>query len=389
MRTMTALTAAAAASIGLASCSAAGGGASSASAPGPAGSTSASGGAIAVSASDTACTLTRTTAPTGLVKFSVSNTGTKVTEFYVYAPGDRIVGEVENVGPGVSRDLSVELTEPGTYTTACKPGMTGDGIRAPFTVTGASATAAGSTDEKVARAIAAYQQFVATEAEEFLTKTTEFAGAVKAGDVAKAKSLYADARHPFEAIEPIASSFGDLDARIDGREDVVAEGKAFTGYHRLERDLWKDGLRPDSGAVADQLVADVTALVREARTVKLTGLQIANGAKALLDEVATGKITGEEERYSHTDLSDFDGNLEGSQSALDALRPVLAERDAALLAQLDSAFTELKAQLAKHKAGDGYRAYTDLSTDDVKALSVKLDVLSDRVATVAAVVARQ
>ena len=105
----------------------------------------------------------------------------------------------------------------------------------------------------------------------------------------------------------------------------------FTGYHRLEKDLWVDGLQPDSGAIADQLLADVKEIVAKAKAVELNPLQLANGAKALLDEVATGKITGEEERYWHTDLWDFDANFEGSQAAIAALRPVLEERDPALL----------------------------------------------------------
>ncbi len=96
----------------------------------------------------------------------------------------------------------------------------------------------------------------------------------------------------------------------------------FTGYHRLEKDLWVDGLQPDSSAIADQLLADVTELVAKAKAVQLNPLQLANGSKALLDEMATGKITGEEERYSHTDLWDFDANFEGSQAAHRGAAPV-------------------------------------------------------------------
>ncbi len=90
---------------------------------------------IEVKATDDACTLSATTAPVGTVTFQVRNAGSKVNEFYVYGPGDRILGEVEDVSPGLSRELKVEVTEAGTITTACKPAMTGDGIRAPFTIT--------------------------------------------------------------------------------------------------------------------------------------------------------------------------------------------------------------------------------------------------------------
>ena len=176
-------------------------------------------GPITVTATDTTCELSSTTAGVGTVTFSVRNTGTKVNEFYIYE-GERIVSEVENIAPGLSRELKVEFTGPGTYTTACKPGMSGDGIRVAFTVTGAAAT--GSADEKTTKAIADYKAFVAHEADELLEGTQKFVAAVKAGDVAKAKDLYADAREPWEVIEPVAESFGDLDPRIDGREDVVA-----------------------------------------------------------------------------------------------------------------------------------------------------------------------
>jgi len=342
------------------------------------------GGPITVNATDTACELSATTAKAGTVTFQVTNSGSKVNEFYLYAEGDRIVSEVENITPGLSRELKVEITEPGTFTTSCKPGMVGDGIRGTFTVTGTAAK--GSADSKVAKSIADYKAFVASEADEFVTGTKEFVAAVKAGDVARAKSLYAQARHPWEAIEPVAESFGDLDPRIDGREDVIADGMAFTGYHRLEKDLWKDGLQKDSGAIADQLLADVTEIAARSKTVEPTALSIANGAKALLDEVATGKITGEEERYSHTDLWDFDGNLEGSRQALAVLRPVITERDPALQKALDARFTELSSLLAKHKAGADYKAYTALTDADLKELTVSLDALSEQVSKAPGVV---
>jgi iron uptake system component EfeO len=98
-----------------------------------------SGGATAtvtVEATDSACTVSPTTAKAGTVEFQVSNTGSQVNEFYVYAKDGRVLGEVENITPGLSRSLKVDLSQPGTYETACKPGMKGDGIRADFTVAG-------------------------------------------------------------------------------------------------------------------------------------------------------------------------------------------------------------------------------------------------------------
>ncbi len=341
-------------------------------------------GQIAVQASDSACSLNTATAPAGVLTFDVTNTGSKVTEFYVYAEGDRILGEVENIGPGLTRQLKLEVTEPATLTTACKPGMVGDGIRNAFAITGTAKS--GSANEKVATAIADYRKYVNTQAAELVSGTTAFVAAVKAKDVATAKALYPSARAPWERIEPVAESFGDLDPKIDGREDVVNEGMAFTGYHRLEKDLWVDGLQPDSSAIADQLLADVSSVAQQAATVDITGVSIAAGAKALLDEVATGKVTGEEERYSHTDLWDFDGNAQGAQAALAALRPLLQEKDPTLLATLDTQFAALNKLLTSHRQGTSYVLYTDLTPEQIKSLTVALDAVSEPVSRVAAVV---
>ena len=91
---------------------------------------------ITVDATDTACTLSATQSGTGKRNFVVTNNGTKVTEFYVYGPTNDVVAEVENISPGLKRSLDVEFPVAGTYRTACKPGMVGDGITAEFAVTG-------------------------------------------------------------------------------------------------------------------------------------------------------------------------------------------------------------------------------------------------------------
>lgn len=346
------------------------------------------GGAIAVSASDDACKVARTSSDAGTITFEVTNKGNRVTEFYLYAEGDRIMGEVENITPGLTRRLIVEVTDSGKYQTACKPGMQGKGIRGDFTITG-DAKKSTDTDEKLAEATASYQRYVNSQTVALVDKTKEFTTAVKAGDVEKAKAVFPVARIYWERIEPVAESFGDIDPKIDAREDDVEEGAEFTGFHRLEKDLWVTGLQPDAGAIADQLLTDVQDLATRAKTVELTPVQLANGAKELLDEVATGKITGEEDRYSHTDLWDFQSNVDGSQAAINSLRPVIQARNPKLLSTLDTNFTAVNALLEKHQVGDGFKLYTDLTPDDIKELSEAVDALGEPISQVAEVVAGQ
>lgn len=345
---------------------------------------------ITVDASDNDCTLSATQAGTGPSTFVVTNNGTKVTEFYVYGNGDRVMGEVENISPGLQRKLIVNLAEPGTYRTACKPGMIGDGIRKDFTVTGDAVPA--STDVKFQRAAEEYKRYVNSQAEALVPATEAFAAAVKSGDVAKAKALYPTSRTYWERIEPVAESFpNDLDPRVDLREADLEPGQKWTGFHRLEKDLWVSGLQPDSAAVADQLVADVKELAAGVKSPEWTidPTQIAGGAQGLLDEIAATKITGEEDIFSHTDLWDFDANIEGSQTAVASVRPILDERDAELGKRVDERFTAVEALLAKYRQGDGFVLYDAVTEPQRQELSRAIDALSKEVSQVQGVVAQQ
>ncbi|MEV5414347.1 iron uptake system protein EfeO [Thermopolyspora sp. NPDC052614] len=366
----------------LTACSGDGGGATGQAAPASGG---AANGKITVAATDTACQVARTDLPAGTATFAVTNNGTKVTEFYVYAPGDRIMGEVENIVPGLTRELIVELPA-GTYETACKPGMIGKGVRGPLKVTGEAKPL--TDNAKLAEATTSYQRYVRSQTDALLTKTQEFVDAVKDGDIDKAKALFPVARTYWERIEPVAEIFGDLDPKIDGREEVIEEGMEFTGFHRLEKDLWVAKDVSESGPIADRLMSDVKLIVEKANAEKLSPVQLGNGAKELLDEVATGKITGEEDRYSHTDLWDFAANVEGSKAAVAALRPVLEERDPELVKALDENFAKVEETLGKHRDGDGWKLHNELSKAELKELSDVINALAEPVSKVSAVVSR-
>jgi iron uptake system component EfeO len=345
------------------------------------------GGPITVAASDSTCEVSVANASAGNVTFEVTNKGSKVTEFYLYAEGDRIMGEVENIAPGLTRKLTVEVSDAGKYQTACKPGMAGEGIRGTFTVTG-GAPKQTNVNTQLADATKGYASFVATQTDALQTETQKFADAVKSGNVADAKARYAPTRVYYERIEPVAEKFGDLDPALDVREADLEQGQQFTGFHRLEKDLWVSGLQPDSGQIADKLVTDVNDLVAKTKTLQLSPLDLANGAKELLDEVATGKITGEEETFSHTDLSDFQANVDGSKGAIQALRPVLQVRDAQLVSTMDTQFANVQQLLDKQRTGDGFKYYTDLSQDQIKEFASAVDALSEPLSKVSEVVAQ-
>jgi iron uptake system component EfeO len=234
---------------------------------------------------------------------------------------------------------------------------------------------------------------VKDQTEQLLTQTEKFRTLYLAGDDAKARALYPEAREHWERIEPVAESFGDLDPKMDLREADVEQGDAWTGWHRIEKDLWParaEGYKPLDQAgrkkYADDLLANTKVLYQRTRSITFTVDQIANGAKGLLDEVATGKVTGEEEYWSRTDLWDFQANVDGARVAFDGLRPVLQKRDAALDKQIDARFKSLQKLLDQQKRGDGFVTYDKLSKAEVKALSDAVNALSEPLSKLTAAV---
>jgi iron uptake system component EfeO len=358
--------------------------------------TAAGDGAVQVSSTADACTLSTDTVPGGTVKFSVKNEGTEVTEFYLLAEdGLRIVGEVENIGPGLSRDLVVMAPE-GKYFTACKPGMVGDGIRSAFTVTAAPEGQDVSADRAALQdtAVAQYTAYVKDQSEQLLAGTKKFAEAFAAGDEDAARALYAPVRMHWERIEPVAESFGDLDPTLDAREADLEQGQDWTGWHRAEKDLWPpaSGYKALTAAerrtLADKMVADTEELHKRTQDLKFTPDKLANGAKELLDEVATGKVTGEEETFSHTDLWDFQANIDGARIAYEDLKPLLAGTEDDLDASLDKNFAAVQKLLDQHKKGEGFAYYNELSEGQVKELSAAVDALSEPLSKLTAAVVK-
>lgn len=236
-----------------------------------------------------------------------------------------------------------------------------------------------------------YKEFSIEQLDSFVVETEAFVEAVKAGDIEKAKQLYAPARMYFERSEPIAESFGDLDPRIDARlADIKEEGQGeeeWSGYHKIEYGLWVEGSTAGYEAVADQLLKDVKELRAKVETVEVTPDLMITGAVDLLNEVSTSKITGEEEIYSHTDLYDFKANVEGAEKIFEIFKPKLQEKDSKLVKTIEESFETLNGLLKKHEDGKGgYVSYEMLTQEDTKALSTAVDNLGEPLSQMAIVV---
>jgi high-affinity iron transporter len=333
---------------------------------------------VEVSLTDAGCDPAKLELAAGPTTFQVTNKdAAAVTEFEVM-DGDRILGEVENLTPGLKGSFSLNLTA-GSYTLYCPFGKTAE--RGTLTVTG-DGTTTSTAHPGAETAVNTYRTYVESQADILVERTGELVDAVLAGDIEQAKAKYAWAREPYERIEPVAESFGDLDPAIDAREGDVPDAE-WGGFHRIEKALWADNSLDGMDTVANKLLSDVKQLQSSVKDSPLDVAQIANGAVELLNEVSASKITGEEERYSHTDLVDFQANVEGAKVAYEAVHPILQDQNAALADEITKQFDTAINALEPYRTGDSYVAYTDLTQDDTRKLSQIIDALAEPLSQVA------
>jgi iron uptake system component EfeO len=226
------------------------------------------------------------------------------------------------------------------------------------------------------RAAREYQDYVDGQSEMLVDRTEDFVAAVKAGEVAEAKKLYAPSRVPWERVEPIAEKFGTLDPEVDAREGDVPD-KQWTGFHRIEQALWVENTTEGQDAYADELMSDVERLERKVDNVKLQASDPVFGAVELLNEVSATKITGEEERYSHTDLYDIAANVEGAKVAFDFVKPVVKRENPELVAEIEARFEDVEQEIEPYRRGDGWVSYEKVDEGQRRELSQKIDALAE------------
>jgi iron uptake system component EfeO len=348
-----------------------------------------------------ACKLDATTAAAGPVTFTVANeSSTAITELEILSD-QRIIGEKENLAPGLKASSFTLTLGGGTYQVYC-PGA--DKELQDFTVTGkAAASPSGSVTSILKKGTDGYGVYVAGVLDDMKTAVGNLQTAVDAGDLRAAQKAYALARPFYEKVESDVDGFllpgadptsnaGNLDYLVDMRESNLDPEVGWHGFHAIERDLWTTGITDQTKQYAAELVTNVGKLADLAKDLTYKPEDLANGAAGLLDEVQANKITGEEELYSHTDISDFAANVEGAQQAFASLQPGLKKIDAGLTAQVSAQFDKVNKALDAYRdpsVAGGYKIYTDqLKASDatrlsqiVQSLQTPLSKIAEKVAT--------
>ena len=246
-----------------------------------------------------------------------------------------------------------------------------------------------SSDKTVTQAVTDYKTWVVGQAPALRADAKKFTDAVRAGNVAEAKKQFAPSRVKWEMIEPIAGLVPDIDGSVDSRVDDFANvnDPTWTGWHKLEYLLWEKNTTAGGAAVADKLDKDLATLETKIKTVDITPKAVALGAGELIEEVSEGKINGEEDRYSHTDLSDFDANQLGAKQAWGYFKSIVTAKDKALATAIDANFTAVDESLEPYEISEGvFKPYTDLKPADKTTMQSQLATLAENLAKVPAAI---
>ncbi|MDT7762057.1 MAG: iron uptake system component EfeO [Mycobacterium sp.] len=343
------------------------------------------------------CKVDNGSVPAGPVTFNVANKDAPGISEVELVKDQRILGEKENLAPGLDPVSFTVTLDGGKYQLYC-PGAATEFLD--FTVTGqATAAPAGSTQTILDQGTKEYAAYVINQISLLNDGVKQLDAAVQSGNVNDAKAAYSKARLYYERSESSVEGFvlpgfsvddntGNLDYLIDMRESTPVDAKVgWKGFHAIERDLWGGGITGQTKSYSTELVGNVGKLVDVVKTLQYKQEDLANGAADLLEEVQNTKITGEEEAFSHIDLVDFGGNVEGAQQAYASLRPGLQKIDPTLVTQIDQQFKAVQTALDGYRdptAPGGFTVWTpQLRATDAPKLTAVIQPLHDSLSTVA------
>lgn len=319
---------------------------------------------------DKGCSEKSYEAKSGTLEITGKNTGKDVGELEVL-DGDRISGEAENIISGASKTFTVKLEE-GDYEFFCGRKQA---KRSTLKIVKNADTDSTSAEASPAimQATKDYKAYVLEQTELLKVSAKTLTDAVRAGNVEAAKTAFGPSRQPWERIEPIAELFVKYDVSIDSRvDDFNSEtDPEFTGFHRIEYGIFELSTTEGLTEFADKLDADILGLIEDIKKLEVDPFDMAKGPQALMEEIANGKITGEEDRYSGTDLYDFNGNLEGSKRIVDLLRQPMVYAKSDIPEKFDVLYSKIIDRLNKYRNTDNtyqnYKSLTDEDRDQFKA----------------------
>jgi iron uptake system component EfeO len=319
------------------------------------------------------------TVPAGRASFRIVNRSERAVEWEIL-DGVLVVEERENIAPGLSQVINANL-QPGDYAITCGLLSNPRGTLH-VTPTAASDAAAKAKPSMVAFVgpLSEFRVYLAVQSSALIKAATALNQAIATGDLEQAQALYLPARAAYQRLAPAAQRLAELDNQINARADYFEKREqdpAFVGFHRLEYALFQQRNLDDVAPIAQRLLADVTTLKQQLLAQSLPPEQLVGIVVRNLNSLADVRAgSGEEERYSHSDLNGFAANAQTARKVVDLLRPMLSKSSADVLANVDQAMSDFDSQLNAFKSADGYVSYDAVTAAQRQQIAAKAKALA-------------
>ena len=319
------------------------------------------------------------TVPAGRASFRIVNRSERAVEWEIL-DGVLVVEERENIAPGLSQVINANL-QPGDYAITCGLLSNPRGTLH-VTPTAASDAAAKAKPSMVAFVgpLSEFRVYLAVQGSALIKAVTALNQAIASGNLDQAQALYLPARAAYQRLAPAAQRLAELDNHINARADYFEKREldpAFVGFHRLEYALFQQRNLDDVAPTAQRLLADVTTLKQQLLAQSLPPEQLVSIVVRNLNSLADVRAgSGEEERYSHSDLNGFAANAQTARKVVDLLRPMLSKSAAELLPKIDQALDDFDHQLNAFKSADGYVSYDAVTAAQRQQIAAKAKALA-------------
>ncbi|MFJ2457400.1 iron uptake system protein EfeO [Pseudomonas neuropathica] len=320
------------------------------------------------------------TVPAGRASFRIVNRSDRAVEWEIL-DGVLVVEERENIAPGLSQVINANL-QPGDYAITCGLLSNPRGTLH-VTPTAASEAAAKAKPSMVAFVgpLSEFRVYLASQSNALIKAVTALNQAIESGDLSQAQALYLPARAAYQRLAPAAQRLAELDNSINARADYFEkreQDSAFVGFHRIEYALFQQRNLDQMTPVAQRLLSDVTTLKQQLLAQSLPPEQLVSIIVRNLNTLADVRAaSGEEERYSYSDLNGFAANAQTAHKVVDLLRPMLTKSAAELLPNIDQALADFDSELDTYKIKDGYASYDAISGEQRKQIADKAQALAD------------
>lgn len=340
-----------------------------------------SAGTIAVRVADKTCEPMDLTVPAGRSVFEIENASNRPIEWEIL-DGVMVIEERENIAPGFRSQLSANL-KPGVYDITC--GLLSN-PRGKLTVTASAHSDAEKANPPLKAFIgplSEYKVYLALQSGRMLEAAKTLSASLDAGDLAKARDAYRNARIAYRHIEAVSGRLADIENAIDPIASYLAgreQDPAFTGFHRIELGLWRDGSVDGLKPIADKLAADTQTLRDRLKALRFEPADLAGNAAREARRLAEGSVISGDNLYAGDDLAEFSAAVDGLEKSVSLLLPLVAEASPDTAKGINDAFATLRAEISRLSgAGATPASYSEVSPESRKALAARFLALAEAI----------